>query len=269
MKTWKPQWEVVLNKPFWSEGGYFQRYKPEFRIAIFNQCLLCVVAVLTLSAKIVRCAGGVAGGGVDVWFGAAVEIQRLGPVHDAVAAISTGVICALIQGDKAALNYAAALAEDAPLSDFRRHSPPPRRPRARPTTSRSPRRARAANRRSDRSAEKSRPGKPRSASSCRTASATRPSPSFSLPSRGDLRRDRGRRRARSRGSSRRVLALAPGDRTAAERASSAGTATRASGRGSPRSMRCCCEARRRRPMRSACCSRSKPTRPRREPKTAS
>jgi hypothetical protein len=47
MKTWKPQWAAEVNKPFWTEGGYFQRYKPEFRIAIFNQCLLCVVAVLT------------------------------------------------------------------------------------------------------------------------------------------------------------------------------------------------------------------------------
>ena len=48
MKTWKPQWEMLnTSKPFWSKGGAFLRYKPEFRIAVFNQFLLCVVVVLT------------------------------------------------------------------------------------------------------------------------------------------------------------------------------------------------------------------------------
>jgi hypothetical protein len=47
MKTWKPAWQTDTTKAFWSKGGTFQRYKPEFRIAIFNQVLLCVVVVLT------------------------------------------------------------------------------------------------------------------------------------------------------------------------------------------------------------------------------
>jgi len=46
MKTWKPEWQVDTIKPFWSEGGQFQRYKPEFRIAIFNQVLLFVIVGL-------------------------------------------------------------------------------------------------------------------------------------------------------------------------------------------------------------------------------
>ena len=47
MKTWTLQWKVELHKPFWSEGGSFRRYQPEFRIAIMNQILLLAVVVLT------------------------------------------------------------------------------------------------------------------------------------------------------------------------------------------------------------------------------
>ncbi len=46
-KLWTPPWQVDLRKPFWSEGGSFRRYQPEFGIAIFNQCLLILVVVLT------------------------------------------------------------------------------------------------------------------------------------------------------------------------------------------------------------------------------
>ena len=47
MQAWKPEWKTELRKPFWSAGGRFQRYQPEFRIAIMNQALLLVVVVLT------------------------------------------------------------------------------------------------------------------------------------------------------------------------------------------------------------------------------
>ena len=49
MKAWTPQWKVELRKPFWSEGGNFRRYMPEFRIAILNQLLLFAVVLLTFS----------------------------------------------------------------------------------------------------------------------------------------------------------------------------------------------------------------------------
>jgi len=47
MKVWTPEWKAQTRKPFWSEGGSFRRYQPEFRIAIFNQILLLVVVALT------------------------------------------------------------------------------------------------------------------------------------------------------------------------------------------------------------------------------
>ncbi|HEV2694939.1 MAG TPA: glycosyltransferase family 39 protein [Verrucomicrobiae bacterium] len=47
MKVWTPQWKIEKRKPFWSEGGAFLRYKPEFCIALFNQSLLFGVLVLT------------------------------------------------------------------------------------------------------------------------------------------------------------------------------------------------------------------------------
>jgi len=46
-KAWPPQWKVDLKKPFWSEGGSFRRYQPEFRIAILNQALLLIVVLQT------------------------------------------------------------------------------------------------------------------------------------------------------------------------------------------------------------------------------
>ena len=48
-KAWTPQWKVELRKPFWSEGGNFRRYMPEFRIAILNQLLLFILVLLTFS----------------------------------------------------------------------------------------------------------------------------------------------------------------------------------------------------------------------------
>ncbi len=52
MKMWTPQWKAETRKPFWSEGGSFRRYQPEFHIAIFNQVLL--VAVVALAFFIAR-----------------------------------------------------------------------------------------------------------------------------------------------------------------------------------------------------------------------
>jgi hypothetical protein len=40
-------WSVERSKTFWSDGGHFLRYKPEFLVAIFNQLLLLVVIGLT------------------------------------------------------------------------------------------------------------------------------------------------------------------------------------------------------------------------------
>ena len=47
MKLWSPDWKVQLRAPFWSEGGRFMRYQPEFHVAIFNQLLLLVAVALT------------------------------------------------------------------------------------------------------------------------------------------------------------------------------------------------------------------------------
>jgi hypothetical protein len=63
MKLWPPKWQVDLKHPFWSEGGSFRRYQPDFRIAIFNQLLLFLAVILTYflaqklyDAQIARCA---------------------------------------------------------------------------------------------------------------------------------------------------------------------------------------------------------------------
>ena len=47
MKLWKPEWKVETREPFWSAGGRFMRYQPEFHVAIMNQALLLVAAALT------------------------------------------------------------------------------------------------------------------------------------------------------------------------------------------------------------------------------
>lgn len=46
-KTFNPPWPVNLRKSYWSQDGRFQRYKPEFIIAIMNQLLLLAVVGLT------------------------------------------------------------------------------------------------------------------------------------------------------------------------------------------------------------------------------
>ena len=46
-KLVSPAWQVELHKSFWADGGRFQRYKPEFLIALFNQMLLLVTIWLT------------------------------------------------------------------------------------------------------------------------------------------------------------------------------------------------------------------------------
>ncbi len=47
MQLHPPVWPVELRKPFWSDNGRFQRYQPEFCIALFNQLLLLVAVWLT------------------------------------------------------------------------------------------------------------------------------------------------------------------------------------------------------------------------------
>ena len=46
-KAVKMDWSVETDKRFWSASGYFQRYQPEFRIAILNQMLFALVVLLT------------------------------------------------------------------------------------------------------------------------------------------------------------------------------------------------------------------------------
>jgi hypothetical protein len=43
MKLAKPKRQVEMKNGFWAQDGRFLRYKPEFLIAIFNQCLLMAV----------------------------------------------------------------------------------------------------------------------------------------------------------------------------------------------------------------------------------
>jgi hypothetical protein len=47
MKLHPPEWNVRLQKKFWWRNGRFERYPPEFFIAIFNQFLLLAAVVLT------------------------------------------------------------------------------------------------------------------------------------------------------------------------------------------------------------------------------
>ena len=46
-KLLPPSWQTESDKPFWSKSGHYQRYKPEFQIALLNQILLLVVVILT------------------------------------------------------------------------------------------------------------------------------------------------------------------------------------------------------------------------------
>ena len=47
MKLTNPDWKAEMHEPFWSAGGKFLRYKPEFCVAIFNQLLLLAAVALT------------------------------------------------------------------------------------------------------------------------------------------------------------------------------------------------------------------------------
>src|SRR5476651_2268408 len=46
MKALPFHFPVELKKPFWSDGGKFSRYQPDFLIALFNEILLLAVIVL-------------------------------------------------------------------------------------------------------------------------------------------------------------------------------------------------------------------------------
>ena len=47
MKVLPFHYPVELKKPFWSENNRFQRYQPDFQIAMFNEILLLAVVGLT------------------------------------------------------------------------------------------------------------------------------------------------------------------------------------------------------------------------------
>lgn len=47
MKVMPMEWEMHRNKPFWSSGGQFARYQPDFLIALLNEFLLFTTVVLT------------------------------------------------------------------------------------------------------------------------------------------------------------------------------------------------------------------------------
>jgi hypothetical protein len=46
MKVLPFDYTIVTTKPFWSNGGHFWRFKPDFMIAVFNQLLFLVVITL-------------------------------------------------------------------------------------------------------------------------------------------------------------------------------------------------------------------------------
>jgi hypothetical protein len=46
MKVWPFHYGIELKKPFWSDGGKFSRYKPDFQIAVFNEILLLTAVVM-------------------------------------------------------------------------------------------------------------------------------------------------------------------------------------------------------------------------------
>jgi 4-amino-4-deoxy-L-arabinose transferase-like glycosyltransferase len=47
MKTLPFHWPVETKKAFWTDGGRFARYQPDFLIALFNQLLLLAAVVMT------------------------------------------------------------------------------------------------------------------------------------------------------------------------------------------------------------------------------
>jgi hypothetical protein len=47
MKLGSLDWQVEMDKPFWSANGKFLRYRPEFKIAVLNQVLLLLAVALT------------------------------------------------------------------------------------------------------------------------------------------------------------------------------------------------------------------------------
>jgi hypothetical protein len=47
MKAIPFHYDVDFKKPFWSEGGRFSRYQPDFQIAVFNEILLLAVVIMT------------------------------------------------------------------------------------------------------------------------------------------------------------------------------------------------------------------------------
>ena len=46
-KCWQPDWKAETDKPFWSGGGWFMRYAPEFVITIINQLLFFEAVIMT------------------------------------------------------------------------------------------------------------------------------------------------------------------------------------------------------------------------------
>jgi hypothetical protein len=46
-KLWNPDWEMETHKSFWAANDKFQRYKPEFGVAVLNQFLLLAAVALT------------------------------------------------------------------------------------------------------------------------------------------------------------------------------------------------------------------------------
>lgn len=47
LKVTRPNWQINIMKPFWSQDGRFWRYKPDFLIALFNELIFFTVIVLT------------------------------------------------------------------------------------------------------------------------------------------------------------------------------------------------------------------------------
>ena len=92
MKILPFHYAVDLKGSFWADDGKFARYQPDFLIAVFNQILLvaAVMLVFFIARKLFDAGCGVALGHFDDWLQSALAVQRVRPVHDAVAGDFSG-----------------------------------------------------------------------------------------------------------------------------------------------------------------------------------
>ena len=92
MKILPFHYAVDLKGPFWADDGKFARYQPDFLIAVFNQILLVAAIMLTFFIARKLFDAGVAWLSAILTIGceSALAVQRVRPVHDAVAGDFSG-----------------------------------------------------------------------------------------------------------------------------------------------------------------------------------